>query len=130
VNATFLRNLREMIHRPYPRATVFVVTLGFLIQISGINAIVYFTPLIFAKMGLTGYGAELLVPAGVQAAALAAFSIFLGLAALSLGFVWKFAPETKGRPLDSIPAFWRNGGRWDTLPAAVTDDPPATGQAA
>jgi hypothetical protein len=59
----------------------------------------------------------------------ATFSIFLGLAALSLGFVWKFAPETKGRPLDSIPAFWRNGGRWDTPPAAVTD-PPATGQAA
>ena len=235
-------NLREMIHRPYLRATVFVVTLGFLIQISGINAIVYFTPLIFAKMGLHGYGAELLVPAGVQAAALGAtllslhyvdrlgrrpvlfigivamiaanvlmivvfaaglgsglsslafvgillftcgfdfgfgalvwvyasesfpgglrtagasamltadlvgnliiaqyflsvlgkiggvatFSIFLGLAALSLGFVWKFAPETKGRPLDAIPAFWRNGGRWDTPPVAVTE-PPATGRAA
>jgi hypothetical protein len=59
----------------------------------------------------------------------ATFSIFLGLAALSLGFVWKFAPETKGRPLDSIPAFWRNGGRWDTPPAAVTE-PPATGRAA
>ena len=56
-----------MFRKPYLRATLFVVGLGFLVQISGINAIVYFTPLIFAKIGLTGYGAELLVrvhPAG------------------------------------------------------------------
>lgn len=60
-------SVRQMFRKPYLRATLFVVGLGFLVQISGINAIVYFTPLIFAKIGLTGYGAELLVrvhPAG------------------------------------------------------------------
>jgi SP family galactose:H+ symporter-like MFS transporter len=59
----------------------------------------------------------------------ATFSIFPGLAAQSLAFVWKYAPETKGRPLDSIPSFWRNGGRWDT-PPTVGPVPPAADRAA
>lgn len=64
--------IREMLRPPYRRATLFVVGLGFLIQISGINAIIYFTPLIFTKMGLTGNTALLLIPALVQFAALLA----------------------------------------------------------
>lgn len=36
--------LPEMVRRPYLRATVFVVVLGFLIQITGINAIIYYSP--------------------------------------------------------------------------------------
>jgi sugar porter (SP) family MFS transporter len=65
-------SIREMIRPPYRRATLFVIGLGFLIQITGINAIIYFTPLIFQNMGLTGNTALLLIPALVQFAALIA----------------------------------------------------------
>jgi sugar porter (SP) family MFS transporter len=215
----------EMVRSPFRRATMFVVVLGFLIQITGINAIIYFTPLIFGKLGLKGNTALLLVPALVQFAALIAtlvslrivdkvgrrrvlltgisvmilanilmiavfaaglgkgsavlafigillftcgfdfgfgalvwvyssesfparlrtrgasamltadlvgnliiaqfflsvlgdiggvwtFTLFGVLAIVSFGFVWWFAPETKGRPLEDIRLFWENGGRW------------------
>jgi SP family galactose:H+ symporter-like MFS transporter len=65
-------SLGEMIRPPYRRALLFVLGLGLLIQITGINAIVYFTPLIFTKIGITGNAALLLVPALVQFAALLA----------------------------------------------------------
>lgn len=218
-------SVREMLRRPYLRATLFVVGLGFLIQITGINALIYFTPLIFKQLGLTGNVSQLLVPGLIQAAALVAtvvalrivdrvgrrvvlligivammvanalliavfaaglgggssvlaflgillftcgfdfglgamvwvyasesfparlrtagasamltadlvanlliaqfflsvlggvggvwtFTIFLALAVVSLGYVWLLAPETKGRPLESIRLYWENGGRW------------------
>jgi sugar porter (SP) family MFS transporter len=218
-------SLGEMVRSPYLRATLFVVGLGFLVQITGINAIIYFTPLIFAKLGLTGNTAQLLVPALIQFAALlatlvavrivdrvgrrivlmsgiaamivanallvivfavglhggtsalafiglllftcgfdfgfgalvwvyssesfparlrtagastmltadlvgnlliaqfflsvlgriggvATFSMFLGLAVVSLAYVFVLAPETKGRPLEAIRMYWENGGRW------------------
>ena len=54
------------------RATIFVVTLGFLIQITGINAIIYYSPRIFEAMGFTGNFALLALPALVQVAGLAA----------------------------------------------------------
>src|SRR3954447_931360 len=217
--------LKEMLRPPYRRATGFVVALGFLVQITGINAIIYFTPLIFKQMGLTGNRAQLLIPGVIQAVALVAtlvavrivdrvgrrlvlligigamiaanalliavfaagvsgglsglafagvllftcgfdfgfgamvwvyssesfpgrlrsagasamltadlvgnlliaqfflgvlgdiggvwtFTMFLVLSALSFVFVLAFAPETKGRPLESIRLFWENGGRW------------------
>jgi sugar porter (SP) family MFS transporter len=62
----------EMVRPPYLRATVFVITLGFLIQITGINAIIYYSPRIFAAMGFTGNFALLALPALVQVAGLAA----------------------------------------------------------
>ncbi|MCV7444645.1 sugar porter family MFS transporter [Mycobacterium paraense] len=62
----------EMLRRPYLRATAFVVTLGFLIQITGINAIIYYSPRIFEAMGFTGNFALLGLPALVQVAGLAA----------------------------------------------------------
>ncbi|MGB8391565.1 sugar porter family MFS transporter [Mycobacterium sp.] len=62
----------EMLRRPYLRATIFVVTLGFLIQITGINAIIYYSPRIFEAMGFTGNFALLGLPALVQVAGLAA----------------------------------------------------------
>ena len=40
---------REMLRKPYLRATVFVVGLGFFIQITGINAIVYYSPRICSR---------------------------------------------------------------------------------
>jgi sugar porter (SP) family MFS transporter len=64
--------IREMLRSPYLRATVFVVGLGFFIQITGINAIVYYSPRIFEAMGFTGNFALLALPALVQVAGLVA----------------------------------------------------------
>ncbi len=61
-----------MLRRPYSRATAFVITLGFLLQITGINAIIYYSPRIFATMGFTGNFALLALPALVQFAGLGA----------------------------------------------------------
>ena len=61
-----------MLRRPYLRATVFVITLGVLSQISGINAIIYYSPRLFETMGFRGNFALLGLPAIVQIAALAA----------------------------------------------------------
>lgn len=71
--------LREMLRRPYLRASFFVVGLGFFIQITGINAVVYYSPRIFEAMGFTGDSALLLLPAAVQCAALAAVFVSLSL---------------------------------------------------
>ncbi|ORW92304.1 MFS transporter [Mycobacterium sp. IEC1808] len=217
----------EMLRPPYRRATVFVVTLGFLIQITGINAIIYYSPRIFEAMGFTGNFALLALPALVQIAGLAAvgtslllvdrvgrrpillcgiammiaadlvlmavfaqgrlggaglvfgfagillfifgytagfgslgwvyasesfptrlrsigsstmltsnlvanaiiaavfltllhslggagtFAVFVVLTLIAFGFVYRYAPETKGRQLEDIRHFWENGGRWD-----------------
>lgn len=62
----------EMLRRPYLRATVFVVALGFLMQITGINAIIYYSPRLFQAMGFTGDFALLALPAVVQVGGLAA----------------------------------------------------------
>lgn len=40
------------------------------------------------------------------------FAVFGVLALLSLAFVYRYAPETKGRQLEDIRHFWENGGRW------------------
>ncbi|WP_069162701.1 sugar porter family MFS transporter [Nocardia altamirensis] len=71
--------LREMLRKPYLRATVFVVGLGFFIQITGINAIVYYSPRLFEAMGFRGHFALLVLPALVQVAALAAVLVALVL---------------------------------------------------
>jgi SP family galactose:H+ symporter-like MFS transporter len=215
----------EMLRRPYGRATAFVITLGFLIQITGINAIIYYSPRIFQAMGFTGNFALLGLPALVQVAGLAAvctalllvdklgrrpillcgigmmiaadvvllavfarglggaglilgfagvllfiigytmgfgslgwvyasesfpsrlrslgssamltsnlvanaivaavfltmlhslggagtFAVFAAFAVLAFAFVYRYAPETKGRQLEEIRHFWENGGRW------------------
>ncbi|CPR13504.1 sugar-transport integral membrane protein SugI [Mycobacterium bohemicum DSM 44277] len=218
----------EMLRRPYARATFFVVTLGFLIQITGINAIIYYSPRIFEAMGFTGNFALLGLPALVQVAGLGAvgtavvlvdrvgrrpillcgiammiaadvvllavfarglggsngwgltvgfagvlvfivgytmgfgslgwvyasesfptrlrslgssamltsnlvanaivaavfltmlhslggagtFAVFASLSVVAFGFVYRYAPETKGRQLEDIRHFWEAGGRW------------------
>ncbi len=213
----------EMLRRPYLRATIFVITLGVLVQITGINAIIYYSPRIFEAMGFKGNFALLALPAMVQVAALAAvctslvlvdrigrrpillsgiaimiiadavliavfahgiglmfgfvgvllfiigfnfgfgtlawvyageafptrlrsmgsstmltvnltanaliagffltmlhslggarsFAVFGSLALVSLVFVYRRAPETKGRQLEEIRHFWENGGHWE-----------------
>ena len=42
-----------------------------------------------------------------------AFGFFAVMAALAWVFVYKLAPETKGRELDEIRHYWENGGRWE-----------------
>ena len=227
----------EMLRKPFLRATVFVVGLGFFVQITGINAIVYYSPRIFEAMGFQGNFALLGLPALVQVAGLAAvfvslilvdrmgrrpilltgigimilanvllvavFSIgsefggaltalgFLGLLLFTVGFtfgfgalvwvyagesfparlrslgssamltsdlvanvavaaifltlltrlggagtfivfgvlavaafafVFKLAPETKGRHLEEIRHYWENGGKWPTASVAATTE--------
>ncbi|HEY3996990.1 MAG TPA: sugar porter family MFS transporter [Mycobacterium sp.] len=68
----FKGRFSEMLRPPYSRATLFVIALGFLIQITGINAIIYYSPRIFEAMGFTGNFALLALPALVQVAGLAA----------------------------------------------------------
>ena len=41
----------------------------------------------------------------------ATFAMFAALAVISFAFVWWLAPETRGRPLEAIRAYWENGGR-------------------
>src|SRR3954470_24391498 len=69
----------EMLRSPYLRATVFVVGLGFLIQITGINAVVFYSPMIFKEMGFTGNSSLLLLPALVQVGSLIATLVSLSV---------------------------------------------------
>ncbi len=45
--------------------------------------------------------------------------MFAALAAISFGFVWWLAPETKGRPLEDIRHYWENDGVW---PASAVEN--------
>lgn len=67
----------DMLRRPYLRATVFVVGLGFFVQITGINAIVYYSPRIFGSMGFDDPVTLLGLSALVQVAGLIAVCIAL-----------------------------------------------------
>ncbi|MEK9809507.1 MAG: sugar porter family MFS transporter [Candidatus Nanopelagicales bacterium] len=223
--------IKEMLRKPYLRATVFVVGLGFFIQITGINATVAYGPKIFQAMGIDTNTESILMSTLVQAIALIAvlasmtvvdrwgrrpilltgISImivsqlamvvtfatqdgesfttaqialgFIGLAGINIGFVfgfgalvwvyssesfparlrgygssamlgsdllaniiivqffltvlntiggawsftlfailaglawifvWRLAPETRGRELEEIQGYWENGGKWPT----------------
>ena len=72
-------SIAEMLRAPYRRATLFVLGLGFLIQITGINAVVFYSPLIFKEMGFTGNAALLLLPAIVQVGSLIATVVSLSI---------------------------------------------------
>ena len=223
--------IKEMLRKPYARATFFVVGLGFFIQITGINATVTYGPQIFEAMGVDGASEKILMALLVQCFALVSVLIsmryvdrwgrrpvlltgiavmivaqlmlvvafatetggtfdtwqialgFAGLALINVGFVFgfgalvwvyssesfparlrtmgssamltsdlvanlliaqffltvmtalggagsfalfavlavlawlfvfKLAPETKGRDLDEVQQFWENGGKWPT----------------
>ena len=62
--------LAEMLRKPYLRATVFVVGLGFFIQITGINATVTYGPQIFEAMGVQSDSQKILMSLLVQVFAL------------------------------------------------------------
>jgi sugar porter (SP) family MFS transporter len=69
-------SLAEMARAPYARATVFVVVLGFLVQITGINAITYYSPFIFKELGWSGH-TPLLIQGFIEL-----FSVFAVVAAV------------------------------------------------
>jgi SP family galactose:H+ symporter-like MFS transporter len=46
------------------------------------------------------------------------FWIYAIFAALAVVFVWRFVPETKGRPLEHIDRYWTEGHRWPESRAA------------
>ncbi|PKI90490.1 MFS transporter [Actinomycetales bacterium SN12] len=71
---------RDLLRGPYLRATIFVVGLGFFVQITGINAIVYYSPAIFESMGYTDDVTKLGLSALVQVAGLV--SVFIALAVI------------------------------------------------
>jgi MFS transporter, SP family, arabinose:H+ symporter len=55
------------------------------------------------------------------------FLLFLGICILAVLFLWRYAPETKGRPLETLHEYWENGAQWpDAVPQAVGT---ASGQA-
>jgi MFS transporter, SP family, arabinose:H+ symporter len=68
--------LREMLRLPYVRPTIFVLVLGFLVQITGINAITYYSPFIFQDMGWHG-NTPLLIQGFIEV-----FSVFAVVAAV------------------------------------------------
>jgi MFS transporter, SP family, galactose:H+ symporter len=211
----------DMLRPPYLRATLFVIALGVLAQISGINAIIFYGPKLFESIGFTdesallglvlvqiaqlavvggslvlvdrlgrrpillsgiamiiaadavliavfthtlppifgvvgvlvfisgfnfGFGSLVWVYAGeafptrlrskgsslLMTSTLAAttivaavflsmnqslggagtFAVFGFLAVVALAFVYRYAPETRGRQLEEIQRFWESGGRW------------------
>ncbi len=67
--------IKEMLRKPYLRATVFVLGLGFFIQITGINATVTYGPKIFGAMGIESDQQKLLLNVGIQFIALVAVLI-------------------------------------------------------
>ena len=73
--------IAEMLRKPYLRATVFVVLLGFFVQITGINAIVYYSPQIIKAMGFSeaDHMAIFGLPALVQAIGLVAVFVSMSL---------------------------------------------------
>ncbi|MCV7199613.1 sugar porter family MFS transporter [Mycobacterium angelicum] len=70
-------NLSEMLRRPYLRATIFVIALGVLVQVTGVNGIIYYSPRLFEAMGFEGNFALLALPAMVQVAGLGAVATSL-----------------------------------------------------
>jgi hypothetical protein len=58
---------------------------------------------------------------------------FAGLGVLALAalvFASVTAPETKGRQLEEIQDYWRNGGRWPEPAASTTASPRSLGDSA
>ena len=53
------------------------------------------------------------------------FAIFLGFGVLALGFVLRFAPETRGRQLEEIRDYWEHGAQWSTDAPGVKAPGPA-----
>jgi len=62
----------ELFQRRFRLATFFVITLGFLVQITGINAIIYFSPTIIQEVGVTDPFQAIVVNGFIQLAGVVA----------------------------------------------------------
>ena len=51
------------------------------------------------------------------------FWIYAFMALLTFLFVWFIVPETKGKTLEQIEAYWRSGRRWVAAPTSETGLP-------
>lgn len=69
--------IRELFGKTYFRAFLFVVGLGFFVQITGINAVVYYGPQIIKSMGFEGDLATFGLPTLVQVVGL--ISVFIAM---------------------------------------------------
>ena len=63
----------------FRKAAIFVLGLGFLIQITGINAVVYYAPTIFQSMGFKSETDSILFPALIQVASIPSTLVALAL---------------------------------------------------
>ena len=57
---------------------------------------------------------------GYDLGSIAGALLFLVLSLFAIGFVYVLAPETKGRQLEEIRAYWYNGGSWPDEAEAST----------
>ena len=51
-----------------------------------------------------------------------AFAVFGAFAVVAFVFVYRYAPETKGRQLEDIRHFWENGGQWEKTARMIRAD--------
>lgn len=72
-------SIKEMFTGYLGRATLFAMILGFFVQITGINATIYYAPQIFENMGYEGNTQQLLLPALVQFFSLIAVIISMNI---------------------------------------------------
>lgn len=63
---------RQLLSGRYKRAGIFVIGLGLFVQLTGINAVVYYSPLLLQDVGFEAAGNALLIAALIQLAGLAA----------------------------------------------------------
>ncbi|MCL2581052.1 MAG: sugar porter family MFS transporter [Streptosporangiales bacterium] len=70
---------RAMFRRPFTKAAVFALGLGFLVQITGINAIVYYAPTILQEVGFKSAAGAILGTVVIQAAAIAVELVAFGI---------------------------------------------------
>lgn len=70
---------RAMFRRPFTKAAVFALGLGFLVQITGINAIVYYAPTILQEVGFKSASGAIGGTVVIQAAAIAVELVAFGI---------------------------------------------------
>lgn len=90
------------------RRPVLLIGIGIMVTAGAVMVITF----LFGASGQDPTDVQLNGGAGV-------FAILGGFAILAFLFVLKFAPETKGRPLDDISMYWENGGKWPAEPAGT-----------
>jgi sugar porter (SP) family MFS transporter len=68
-----------LFHRPFTKAAIFVLGLGFLVQITGINAIVYYSPTILQEVGFKTATGAILGTVVIQGAAIVVELVAFGI---------------------------------------------------